>query len=57
MTQRLFSLAFARVLKGFFPELGTDEYLDYSDTVDALGSLYTLAKNGALKMPRVRIKA
>lgn len=43
-----FSLDVARVLKAYFAELGTQREMDGADTVEALGSIYDLAKRGVL---------
>ena len=47
MTQKKFSKAVAAVLKANFPELGTQRDMEGGDTVDALNSLYSLAKRGS----------
>jgi hypothetical protein len=47
MTQKKFSKAVAAVLKANFPELGTQREMEGADTVDALNSLYSLAKRGS----------
>jgi len=47
MNRDAFSVQVARVLKANFPELGTQREMEGADTVDALNSLYELAKRGA----------